>query len=211
MPIRRKIARYKSINAFLKTRYRIGFTFIGREINLIAVDFYGNSSSFAFNFEFIGSPAVIQSYCLAFTGNYFALVNHPVGVRKRNFEIPAGFKPFEFYCFPLSGHCGKQRNKSAVALQKHFGHSCGRAEVTVYLERRMHVPQIGVSSLFQQILQKQISVIALAGPRARAKSVRKRPARRFVAAVIERNLGGVERSGGIARYLLARHQRHELR
>ena len=41
--------------------------------------------------------------------------------------------------------------------------------------------------------------------------MRECPSRRFVAAIIERNLCRVERSGSIASYLFAGHQRNELR
>ena len=73
-----------------------------------------------------------------------------------------------------------------MALQKHFRHSRRRPEIAVYLKRGMNVPQIRMRSRFQEVLQKYIRVVALARPRSRTQSVRERPARRFVSAIIER-------------------------
>ena len=79
-----------------------------------------------------------------------------------------------------------------MALQQHFGNAGCAAEVAVNLERRMGTEEIGVGagmmtacavdSGLQQILQQQISVVAVTEPRPKANLPSPRPARSLVAA-----------------------------
>jgi hypothetical protein len=45
---------------------------------------------------------------------------------------------------------------TCVALQKHFGYARRTAEVTVNLERRMHVPKVVRRTVFEQVAIERV-------------------------------------------------------
>ena len=76
---------------------------------------------------------------------------------------------------PQAPHCaprprvrerGKQVELSGVALQQHFGDSCGCAEVAVDLKRRVRVEQVRIGPLgAQEKFEDAIGMLAVTEPR----------------------------------------------
>lgn len=72
-----------------------------------------------------------------------------------------------------------------MALQEHFGHTCGTAEITVDLERRMHIPEVVRCTVLQQVSVEHIAVIAVVQTRPLVEFPTHAPAGSTVTAVFE--------------------------
>ena len=63
-----------------------------------------------------------------------------------------------------------------MALEQHLCDTCGAAEVTVYLERRVSVKEVGICTSADKEAQTMVALLSLARSRPCVDAVSDRPA-----------------------------------
>ena len=97
-----------------------------------------------------------------------------------------------------------------MALQQHFRYSRTSAEVSVYLERRVEIPQVGVCTVGQQPVEQLVCPLAVTCPCPEIEFVRSRPAGGFIAPVIHRGYRRLHKLGAVTVDKASRVKAHKV-
>jgi len=108
---------------------------------------------------------------------------------------------------PCTGQGGKQDDFAAVgmvvALQQHFGHPRASAKVSINLEGRMHIEEVGVGSIFEQVLDHQMGMVTIMHACPKINLPAHRPTGGAVTALGEGGAAGLCQFRGMCRADLA--------
>ena len=97
-----------------------------------------------------------------------------------------------------------------MALQKHLGDAGGAAEVTVYLERRVNIPEVGCGIFFKEVLKEVVRALTVLHSRPEVQSVCDAPAGGIVSALCQGVCRGVKPCRSCAVYEVSGIETDEL-
>ena len=78
-----------------------------------------------------------------------------------NAEISACHQPFNGAFAPCIRQCGKQVNTACMALHQHFDNAGCAPEIAVYLEWRMHIPEVVGRAVLEQVAIELVRMVAV--------------------------------------------------
>ena len=91
-------------------------------------------------------------------------------------EVASCNKSLEASLAPIIGQAGADIDIAVMALEQHLCDTCGTAEVTVYLERRVRIKEIRICTSADKEAQTVVALLAFARSRPCVDAVSDRPA-----------------------------------
>lgn len=155
--------------------------------------------------KFQGGLTVAEGASGAGTGMDDSFCQPAGGPFEIDLEAASGKKAGDFAVRPGGRKCRQQMDESQMALQQHFGNAGGAAEIAVYLERRMGVPQIVQSAVPEKIPEQFVGSVSVIQPGPLVQFPAHTPARGPVSPMVQGDscglgeLGSRQRRQSVAR------------